>query len=223
VTYVRAGETAARFAVVSRYRALLSQIVQIEHDDGDSGYDGIVFVAHSQGSIYTAATLFGDGQRWPVVYTLTQSEEERARRGLRDLDSVSMLSFGSPIRQLYDRFFAGQYTDWYRVGTPFAEQPLTPLNDTWLNIYRPGDYVGRAVNRNPSGESANVPGSETCMEAPGADPRRPVLLRDVCIDSPGAHTGYSGTRQVAAYLNYLVQRAAARDEHERNDVRLPNP
>ncbi|MDH3225910.1 MAG: hypothetical protein OEM67_02320 [Thermoleophilia bacterium] len=223
VTYVREGETAARFAVVNRYRALLSQIVQIEHDDGDTGYDGLIFVAHSQGTVYTAATLFGDEERWPKIFTLEESREERAQARLGQLQSVSMLSFGSPIRQLYDRFFAGQYANWYRSDIPFSEPSLAPLSDTWLNVYRPGDYVGRAVNRDPSGEDANLPGSQTCTKAYGEDPGRPVELREACINSPGAHTGYWDTHYIAAYVDYLIQRAAAPSERVRNDVMFPDP
>ena len=114
MSYVREGSTAARFSVVSRYRALLAQVVQIGPDEhGGGGYDGVVFAAHSQGTIYTCATLFGDDARRPTIYPLERGGEPRAAEGLAAMRTVSFLSFGSPIRQTYDRFFPDQYSHWY--------------------------------------------------------------------------------------------------------------
>ncbi len=219
MSYVREGGTAARFAVVARYRALLAQVTQFEHEDGQVGYDGIVFAAHSQGTIYTAATLFGDHVRNPRVYPLEAAGEPRAYDGLRATDRVSFLSFGSPIRQTYDRFFPGQYATWYLGGTGASPASLSPLNDTWLNIYRPGDYVGRAVNRDSFATESNEPDTRQAIDASGLPDEGPQLI-EACINLPGAHTRYWGSDHIAAHLDYLIERAAGFDP---DLPRLPLP
>jgi hypothetical protein len=217
MTYVREGDTAARFSVVSRYRALLAQVTQIEHEDGRVGYDGIVFAAHSQGTVYTVATLFGDQARYPRIYPLYRGGEPRAYTGLRRTPRVSFLSFGSPIHQTYDRFFPDQYRDWYAGAHGTPQDGLLPLNDAWLNIYRPGDYVGRAVNRSPWGAASNEPDTRevvTRIAQAGRDgePTGGTLeLVESCINLPGAHTRYWSSAHVAANVNYLIERAAGLD------------
>jgi hypothetical protein len=226
MTYVREGGTAARFAVVARYRALLAQVAQLEHEDGAVGYDGIIFAAHSQGTVYTAATLFGDDRRRPTIYPLASSGEPRAYDGLRATPKVSFLSFGSPIRQTYDRFFPEQYGSWYSGGSTANGETFLPLNDTWLNLYRPGDYVGRAVNRDAFAPESNEPDAHAAVAAvpqrdgEGEPTGTELQLIEACINLPGAHTKYWGSDHVAAHLNFLIERAAG---HDPRLPRLPLP
>ena len=216
VTYLREGHTAARFPVVSRYRALLAQVLQMRHDDGTEGYSGVIFAAHSQGTVYTAATLFGDAAREPVVWDLPTAEERtgdsRVSEGLARTSSVSFLSFGSPIKQLYVRFFPDQYEAW-RLGAAVEDGAFWPLTDTWTNIYRPADYIGRSVHRRWNDDEVNSAGNtwSRALRPPGAADREPselLHLREHCLDEAGAHTKYWSSPHVARHLMYLIHRAA---------------
>lgn len=229
-SYVRSGDTAARLAVATRYRALLIRLTQIVHADGEVGYRSVIFVAHSQGTIYTAATLFGDMDRDPPVYRLTDplvgSDANRAATALRQMESVSFFSFGSPIRQTYDRRFPGQYAAWYLSSADQLDQKrkdLAPLNDTWLNMYRPADYVGREVNHVAPSDDMSPENRLRLSLAPGTVGVTPADVRidgdrhgqlafvECCLDVPGAHVGYFGLPVIAATLNFLIDRAAGHD------------
>lgn len=198
--YIRPHPTSPRFGIVARYRALIDRITTMPHADGEVGYAGIVIVSHSQGSVYTAATLFGDRHREPAIYPLDVMGEDGPASRLAEMQGVAMLTCGSPIQQTYDRFFAGQYADWIsRRGGDLA-----PLSTAWINAYRPGDYVGRAIHADPLIQPAVL--------VPGAGP---VLIDgdeseivEYCLDSPGSHTGYWNERDIALLANHLIERVA---------------
>jgi hypothetical protein len=130
-----------------------------------AGYDSVIIVAHSQGSAITADLLrFLKYQDIPLP----------AR--------VFFFTMGCPLRQLYSERFPQLY-DW--AGRP---EPGDLRVERWVNAYRTGDYVGRA------------------LWEPVAPPAK---AEDVCIGG-GAHTHYwDGTSDaIGARLDALVVEAA---------------
>ena len=117
---------------------------------GGPTYDAVVFVAHSQGTMIVADYLrLGRHHGWLAKAALP----------------VHLMTMGSPLRQLYERCFPALY-DW--VG----REPLTDRLEelqlaSWTNLYRSGDYIGRALGFAPGGEG----------------------MREGCIGI-GAHTHY---------------------------------
>ena len=145
-----------RARICARYFSLLRTLA--------SEYDGIVIVAHSQGSAITADLL-----RF-LRY------EDIAAPG-----NIWLFTMGCPLRQLYSERFPQLY-DWAASPDP-AEIRVRQ----WLNAYRTGDYIGRALWYG--------------AEPPGAE--------DVCLGG-GAHTHYwdPDSAEVARRLDGLVVEAA---------------
>ena len=115
-TYLRLDPTdgdGVRTRIIRRYRAVLRRL------EGD--YDEIVIVAHSQGTILTIATLFGDawrrygevaGSPWgvrPWADAVGGSPLTGRLRGI--------VTMGSPFRQTYEARLPGQY-DWLDPARP---------------------------------------------------------------------------------------------------------
>jgi hypothetical protein len=131
----------------------------------EKDYAGVVIVAHSQGSAITADLLrFLKYEKIPAP------------------PRVFFFTMGCPLRQLYSERFPQLY-DW--AARP---DPADLRVKRWVNAYRTGDYVGRALWE-PAAPPANA--------------------EDVCIGG-GAHTHYwDGTSdEVGARLDALVVEAA---------------
>ena len=126
----------------------------------------MIIVAHSQGSAITADLLrFLKYEDIPLPANV-----------------FLLFTMGCPLRQLYSERFPQLY-DW--AGRP---EPSDLRVHRWVNAYRTGDYVGRAL-----WEPAAPPGN----------------AEDVCIGG-GAHTHYwDGTSDaIGARLDALVVEAA---------------
>jgi hypothetical protein len=128
-------------------------------------YEDVIIVAHSQGSAITADLL-----RFLKYENIAAPPR------------VWLFTMGCPLRQLYSERFPQLY-DW--AARP---DPLDIRVHRWVNAYRTGDYVGRA------------------LWEPAAPPDR---AEDVCIGG-GAHTHYwDGTSdEIGARLDALVVEAA---------------
>lgn len=124
-----------RVLIFSRYKALLDAVRQ-------RGYDRVVFVSHSQGTVISTELL-----RY-----LASEGMQRAQAGRRDrlkkvlnCQSVRLLTLGCPLRQLYASRFPALYRwiidDDQRV--PDGPQADDVGADIWLNAFGSGDYVGR--------------------------------------------------------------------------------
>jgi hypothetical protein len=148
-TYLRLDPTegdGVRTRVIRRYRAVLGRL------EGD--YDEIVIVAHSEVTMLTIATLFGDARR-------RFREAATAQWGVRPwAEAVGpspltgrlrrVVTMGSPFRQTYEARLPGQY-DWLEPAKPAAlALRMRPFSFTWVNAYRARDFVGRAVFQDPS-------------------------------------------------------------------------
>jgi hypothetical protein len=177
--------------MVERFASLLRYLYTWRGDDG-RGYAGVIFVAHSQGSVLTADTL---------RFLRRHATDQRAPAEVasRPRMPLSLVTLGSPLRQIYAGAFPHLY-DWvgaadswsYRRGAEASELTGTPAElgvRTWTNLYRTGDYIGRQL-------------------WPPPDPLDPPDLRlpreDVCLGA-GAHTRYFESPAVGAHLRRLLR------------------
>lgn len=198
-TYLRIDRDSdgVRSRVVARYRALLDEVGR--------RYTHVVIVAHSQGSMYSIATLFGDEERrtpesgrWGVL----PWRERRPGSPLERMP-VSLLTFGCPITQTYAARLPGQYT-WPRGDATALAERTGLVSVAWINAYRPRDYVGRAVFHDPSDPARCEPGRGVRVAAGEA------VLADVCLRGAGTHTGYFGTRELTSWLDGLIRATLGR-------------
>jgi hypothetical protein len=177
-----------RSRIFARYLSLLRYLATQD-------YDGIVIVAHSQGSVITADVL-RFWQRDPASVQLPQ------------LPPLRLFTMGSPIHQLYSFSFPHLYGWAAHYDEPSADrtcdypQPQALGVQEWVNAYGSGDYVGRYLwGRDRQMYQANWPyptGHDNCSE--------------FCL-SEGAHTHYwDGTRsQIGATIHQMVLACAATD------------
>lgn len=147
-----------RAEVVERYAALLRFLYTYRGADG-RGYDRIVIVAHSLGSLISADVLrFLNRNRIPGLTLYAYAGKAPGSIPMR------LFTMGSPLRQLLNRFFPNLYLYIRPVPDdsgedPSVEVPAPPAGipeqasprpaelalQTWVNNYRSGDYVGRSV------------------------------------------------------------------------------
>lgn len=118
----------SRARIVARAVALLGEIER-------GGYDSVILVSHSQGS----ALLLDLLRQLDLRRRLDPSD--RAAAVIERLRSreLHLLTMGTPVRQLYALRFPHLY-GW------ISQANATNLGvSSWLNFYRTGDFVGRAV------------------------------------------------------------------------------
>lgn len=120
-----------RLTIMARYSSLL-------HHLSGQGYDRIVIVAHSQGSVITA----------DLFRHLKNKNPELLHR----LKGVRFFTLGCPLRQLYARRFPALYA--------WANNPQADACGfaEWVNAYGSGDYVGRFLWDDGSELSPWTPG-----------------------------------------------------------------
>jgi hypothetical protein len=193
-TYLRVsqpGLVAPRERMLRRYRALVGEVAAGGVDRVP--YDALVIVSHSQGTVLSVATLFGDEGREPPARPIGEEEP-----GIVLPAQVSLLTCGSPLRQLYGERLPGQY-DWVRE-LPRRPGGLRPITGTWVNLYRSGDYVGRTLwAPDPVAAAVFDPGRTAYdLRWPGG-PR--VVER--CL-GPGSHTGYWSDAALGDWVMRLV-------------------
>jgi hypothetical protein len=192
--YPRAATPRAR--IFSRYASLLRYLCNYSDPSDGRGYDKIVIVAHSQGTVISADLLqFVRREADPAL--------NRLRLGAEQSIPISLLTVGCPLRQLYGWRFPHLYSWAYHDnGAPplgfkspdiidsRAPDPYLLLGvREWINAYRSGDYVGRHLWRNDRcgylwdhTNRAIVPNDRLSVDSRGS-------RREFCI-GPGAHTHY---------------------------------
>jgi hypothetical protein len=142
-----------RARVVERYTSLLHYVHK-------QGYDRIVIVAHSLGSLISADLLrFLNHNRIPSLTSYAFAGAGPGRIPIR------LFTMGNPLRQLLNRFFPDLYQYIRPVPDDSGEAPQPPVPpvppgkipqhappnpedlgiEVWLNYYRSGDYVGRSL------------------------------------------------------------------------------
>jgi len=170
------------------------------------GYNRIVIVAHSLGSLITADLLrFLNHGRMPSL-----SNYAFAGRGSGSIP-IRLFTMGSPLRQLLNQFFPNLYHYVRQVPdhcgeAPRPSVPVPPgmIPDTaspnvtdlgisvWANAYRSGDYVGRSLwldawmkRTNDGDQAGTFPASHMATTFTDGAERR----MEACIGL-GAHTHY---------------------------------
>ncbi len=142
---VRPRRNNAKAAICRRYVSLLRHIANWRDPQNGQPYDGLVIVAHSQGTVITADLLrflereqaLGSGATDKSLQPLLPGHG-KARIPMH------FLSFGSPLRQLYNHRFPHQY-QWcdHNNETDSGPDPASLGLASWHNLYMSGDYVGR--------------------------------------------------------------------------------
>lgn len=157
----------SRARIMARYASLLRHLTV-------EGYERIVIVAHSQGTVLTA-DLLRFGQQ------LHAGAPPAAADGVRR-PAMLFFSMGSPLRQLYGYLFPHLYGWTQAAGTQpgaVAPHPAELGLCVWINAFRSGDYVGRALWTSDAAPAPRL------ILSPQGD----IEYGDVCL-GPGAHTHY---------------------------------
>jgi len=198
-----------RARIFSRYFAVLSHVAA-------RGYDRIVIVSHSQGTVISADLLRYMKERTSAA---GQGSTDEVARLWRDVGGKIMLvTAGCPLRQLYGARFPEMY-DWVlrdheRIMGPLASDIGVRF---WVNIYATGDYVGRWLwSRTAQGDEyplsqidENRDGETYTPAHVDASDWRTLMGRatekDVSIGA-GAHTHYfaPGQNVMASIVDALI-------------------
>ncbi len=99
----------------------------LEHFVQNQGYDGVIFLAHSQGSV--------------IVYDFLRDNGPHYTR-LGDA-FPSLLTFGSPLGSIYQKYFHE-----YAASKPVPLGIASKLK-CWINLYRVDDYIGGRIQAPP--------------------------------------------------------------------------
>lgn len=205
-----------RAKISERYVSTLRYIAKYR-DAAGNRYDRLIIISHSLGTLITADLL---------RFLHTEIDPDLANLGYaggKGVIPIQLVTMGSPIRQLLNRFFPYLY-DWVRDYPDNGQEPLpaptsTPPKltstpripnpsdlgvDFWVNVYRSGDYVGRSLWLNewycrtdPSKSDGRYP--QEIYVAQDSD------RLEACIGA-GAHTHYwdDSAPDVAQLLNELI-------------------
>jgi hypothetical protein len=205
-----------RARIFSRYAALLQHLQA-------QGYERIVIVAHSQGTVITADLL--RFLRTDAVGRLPQQPSAPwLGDGTKALPEIQLLTVGSPLRQLYAARFPFLYR-WTiaRAGTTSGPAPADIGVRRWLNAFCSGDYVGRWLWAehapgtpgdvgHPMDGTVHTPQLGRRSLYASFDPMPPDQAGLAALDRAetclgvGAHTHYfdTGERAVAGLVHHLV-------------------
>ena len=167
-----------RAHIFSRYAALLEHVRA-------KGYERIVIVSHSQGTVISAELLRFLSSREQDAPT----GADTPRLGNQPLPPVSLLTLGCPLRQLYASRFPGLYA-WVlaKNGSVFGPRAVDIGVQRWMNAFCSGDYVGRWLWSNAA--------HETVLKHP--------MINTVGHDPFGrvdAYTGFNPTPPAEAHLH----------------------
>lgn len=169
--------------ILCRFFSLLHHLESWRHPTDGGGYDAIVIVAHSQGSVIAA-----DGLRLRNPCPL----------------GVHLLTMGSPLRQIYGLRFPDRY-GWARSEQAWEESAANPPADlglaSWTNLYHSGDYVGRSLWH---------PQAAADDDLYGNSPFEATNRAERCLGAGGHNTYWDGhSPDVARALDELIARACA--------------
>ncbi len=201
-----------RAHIFSRYAALLSHVQSL-------GYERVVVVAHSQGTVISAELLRFLASR----DQLAPRPQDAPQLAGKALPPIHLLTLGCPLRQLYGARFPALYA-WVlaRNGPVFGPRAADIGVHRWMNAFCSGDYVGRWL-WSDSGDAPELahPMINTVQDDglgrvdayTGFDPMPPVepaLVAarevEVCLGL-GAHTHYLEPDQttVAWMIDWLIR------------------
>ena len=188
-----------RSRICARYSSLLRHICRWRDPVTGRGYDAIVIVAHSQGTVITTELLrFMRQERTDIVAEypeLARLYDEPGRL------PIYLFTMGCPLRQLYGLRFPDLYDwAWHEDGAwPGSRPDAGALGvEAWANAYRSGDYVGRYLWFPDSGD-ARWQATESTHD----------IRLEYCA-GPGAHTHYWDQQHpdmIGATLDALIRLA----------------
>lgn len=125
------------FPVRQRIERRFEEMIEALLSRGDK--PNLLIVAHSQGTVITLDALMR--RRW-------------IERLLSRVESLTVITFGSPVTHVYQRYFPQLYK-------PFKETSLLELSKDkrvkWLNVYRVDDFVGTHIENSIPNFPLNVP------------------------------------------------------------------
>lgn len=218
-----------RARICARYVSLLRYLCKWSDPEDGKGYDALVIVAHSQGTVITADLL-----RF-LKYQRDKQKPQYKDPGLTKLWSgnlpIYFFTMGCPLRQLYALGFPHLY-NWARHydKTHWKQKPHDPQHinkeqkpdpkqligvERWVNTFRSGDYVGRYLWRSDICDYQwSTPAKTDNEDPPWTSKRdRPVYVsedqentrREFCLGA-GAHTHYWDgiSDEVAVELDVLI-------------------
>ena len=198
-----------RARICGRYISLLRYIANWQSEDHPNGYDKIVIIAHSQGTVITADLLRFLNSHADNGETFIELDPQLER--IRDKSlPITLFTMGCPLRQLYGRRFPFLY-GWaaHEIDKPMSAfhpndlnfgdsaKPILPGPDPerlglsqWVNAFRSGDYVGRHLWRTDAcdylWDPYGVGASEALSKLRSTDGQ---FRTEFCIGA-GAHTHY---------------------------------
>jgi len=197
--YPRSGN--ARGAICRRYVSMLRHLATWREPHSGARYDAVVIVAHSQGTVITADLLrfLHREQRLEGSAILDPELAPLHRWGAGRLP-LALLSFGSPLRQLYLQRFPHQY-GWVEGEDGTGPDPLALMLERWSNLYASGDYVGRHL-WHADGDARRW------SESPFEPPER-LGGRERCVGHGGHARYWTGHHSMVAHeLDRLIVEAA---------------
>ncbi len=185
-----------RARIMERYASLLRFVSRWRSPGAPGrGYDAVVVVAHSQGTVISADIFryLAHLRACGAERALDRLDRDPAP-GVRPLP-VYLFTMGSPLRQLYAQRFPHLY-QWAQRPDPGALDAVRK----WINVYRSGDYVGRALWVGDS-PSCYMPGTVLLDDG---------VRREYTIGA-GAHTHYwDGTAAaVGLELDRIIEHVLA--------------
>lgn len=188
-----------RARIFARYAALLEHIVA-------QGYDRIVIVAHSQGTVISAELLRYLQYRAQAAAAGKVGPGRAAALGTALAGRVDLLTAGCPLRQLYAARFPDLYAWASRDRLPLCGPAASDLGvNRWINVYTTGDYVGRWLWCDAPPAVDTVGKQATLYDPVFALPKVPQAETDLCLGS-GAHTHYfdQAETRVADCIDALI-------------------
>lgn len=198
-----------RARMMERFVALLRYVTRWRRDG--AGYDAIIIIAHSQGTVLTSEVLRYQTLRQFNNLTLKEGyplPDETGKPKPTKLN-IDFFTMGSPLRQLYTSSFPDLFA-WTLLSKPAGGMtPGRAFCNTlgvrrWWNVFRSGDYVGRALWQYGGKRAAYEPGKWVAQGD----------CKEMCL-GPGAHTHYwnENGSDVGQVLDDMI--CAAYDESPR--------
>lgn len=153
-----AGAFPIRTKIAKRFNDTLTYLLA----PGDKPH--LVVICHSQGTVITLDRLLGYHRfeysgYWPVRSRKLVWEPGLWQKGLdKEVASLTILTFGSPITHLYQHYFATLYPELAEIEALKAlEAELKSGRIRWFNSYRVDDYIGTYIDPSIPGFPVNVP------------------------------------------------------------------
>ena len=176
-----------RAHIFSRYAALLEHV-------RSQGYDRIVVVSHSQGTVISAELMRFLSSRDQAAPTAGATPQ----LGGQPLPPVNLLTLGCPLRQLYGARFPGLYA-WVlaKNGAVFGPRAADIGVQRWMNAFCSGDYVGRWLWSN-AGHDTTL--AHPMINAVDHDPFGRVDAYTGFNPAPPAEAGLLAAREVEVCL-----------------------